>query len=119
MWKKIFKAKKISTEETTKKPIQILFEIDNSDKFTVDLIINDKSVEMADNLGLLLFLINEGYYVQYFLDMLTDLSKQDSNNGIFVQKTISNWSNKIVESENNHIAIDEPIIKPSQFGVGK
>lgn len=117
MWKKLFRLNKEIKETNIKKPVSITFEIDENNQFSVDLSIGNRSLVLAENLGLLLFLINEGYYVQSFLDILVDISKQHHDNAIFAQTTISHWSNKIMEHDQDQA--DVPIIKPSQFGVVK
>ncbi|NBT07536.1 MAG: hypothetical protein EBS98_01920 [Chitinophagia bacterium] len=64
----------------------------------------------------MLFLLNEGYYVQLILDVLLKISKQDVNNNIFVQNVISNWSSRISDNlSSNDNDSDEPIIKPTHF----
>jgi hypothetical protein len=61
-----------------------------------------------------LFLLNEGYYVQTFMDLITDLSHD--NNTKFSQKVISSWADKINTSNSyDNKAEDEPLIKPTYF----
>lgn len=121
MWKNIFRSNKATkakvADPINTKPVLITLEIDENNKFNVNLVVNDKSLDLAEDLGLFLFLINEGYYVQAFLDSLMDLAKKNHNDALFAQTVISHWSNKIIENDKNET--DEPIIKPSQFGVVK
>lgn len=116
----LFKNKKNSSQfnHTTN---SIVFEIDKNNKINLKVFINDTNIESADKLGVLLFLLNEGYYVQGFLDILSDLSKQDPNNDEFVKKIINSWSTKVTEiaEYESQLNINEPIIKPTQFNVEK
>lgn len=92
----------------------LIFELDENNQSHVSLAISNDDAESAKQLGIMLFLLNEGYYVQLILDVLLKISKQDVNNNIFVQNVIANWSSRIndnLTSEND----DEPIIKPTYF----
>lgn len=92
----------------------LIFELDENNQSHVSLAISNDDPESAKQLGIMLFLLNEGYYVQLILDVLLKISKQDVDNNIFVQNVISNWSSRIndnLTSDND----DEPIIKPTYF----
>lgn len=107
--------------KTDSKTNSILLQIDHDNKVNLKVFINNNTIESADRFGLLLFLLNEGYYVQGFLDILSDLSKQNPYNDKFVKQTISSWSNKITESAEleSNINSNDPVIKPTEFNVGK
>lgn len=96
----------------------IVFTVNENNQISLTVDIKNSSLEAAQKLGLLLFLVNEGYYVQSFLDIISDLSKTHKNSALFQQQVISTWSEKITES-NMHEATqhldDIPIIKPTQF----
>lgn len=93
----------------------ILFRIDNNQETDFKFDINNYSKDSAEKLGLLLFLISEGYYVQSFLDSLTSLYKDDKNKQEFVQQVVGSWATNISANETYEASNAEPIIKPSQF----
>ncbi|NCA30799.1 MAG: hypothetical protein EBS93_08795 [Chitinophagia bacterium] len=94
----------------------LIFELDENNQSHVSLAISNDDTESAKQLGIMLFLLNEGYYVQLILDVLLKISKQDVNNNIFVQNVISNWSSRISDNlSSNDNDSDEPIIKPTHF----
>jgi hypothetical protein len=98
------------TDNTNK----ILFEIDENHKINIKLDLGNFTDDSAEQLGLVLFLLNEGYYVQTFMDLITDLSHD--NNTKFSQKVISSWADKINTSNSyDNKAEDEPLIKPTYF----
>lgn len=99
--------------ETTKTNNSILFYLDQNQKINLDIDINNISADDAKQFGLLLFLINEGYYVQSFLDIISDIAKKHSDKTQFAQNVISTWSNAIIE--NDKVTDQDPIIKPTQF----
>jgi hypothetical protein len=112
--KSLFTQKEQQKESQKSKSNYLIFELDENNQSHISLAINNDDLESAKQLGIMLFLINEGYYVQLILDVLLKISKQDINHNIFVQKVISDWSSHINDnllSENN----DEPIIKPTHF----
>lgn len=90
----------------------ITFELDQDNKPHVLLDLDNLSTESAKQLGILLFLLNEGYYVQPVLDVLLAISKQDVQKNLFVQTVMSNWSSHIAADNKK---IEEPLIKPTQF----
>jgi hypothetical protein len=91
----------------------ILFYLDQDQKINLDIDINNISSEDAKQFGLLLFLINEGYYVQSFLDKISDIAKKHADKTEFIQTVISVWSHAIIE--NDKVVEQDPIIKPTQF----
>lgn len=92
----------------------ISFDIDTTQKVRVKMDIYNTSSDDADRLGLCLFLMNEGYYVQSLLDIMSDIAKEDPNKARFIQQAISVWSAKILEADHVEYS-DQPIIKPTQF----
>lgn len=104
-----------STNETTN---SIVFESDSNNMAHIKIFINDPSRDAADKFGLLLYLLNEGYYVQHTLDILSNLSKEHHNNE-FITATINSWSNKVTDNTKNELYINDPIIKPTQFNINK
>ena len=111
MWKKLFA--KTKTEEISENTLSnsIVFNIDNDNKVNLTIDIKNTSLESADKLGFLLFLINEGYYVQSFLDIISDLSKKNIDHALFAQKTINSWSTRITDNADDN----DPIVKPTEF----
>ena len=97
----------------------IVFKIDQDQKIHLHIDAHNFSSKDADKFALLLFLLNEGYYIQTFLDLITDFAKHNPRQAEFVQQIISSWSNKITEN-NTYANIEtdiqeEPLIKPTQF----
>ena len=95
----------------------IVFKIDQDQKIHLHIDVHNFSSKDADKFSLLLFLLNEGYYIQTFLDLVTDFAKQNPQHAEFVQQIVSGWSSKITENstyieDSNE---EEPLIKPTQF----
>lgn len=98
----------------------IYFRIDPDTEHT-DIFIDIQNISKnnAQKLGNVLFLLNEGYYVQSFLDIINQLSKSESdiNKTKFLKQIIDVWASKVLEAntieENN--TKDSPIIKPTCF----
>jgi hypothetical protein len=107
----------INTSKTDTTNNSIIFHLDQNQKINVDIDLNNLSTEDAKQFGLLLFLINEGYYVQSFLDIISNISKVDTTKTEFVQSVISSWSNAIIENDNYVKNNQDPIIKPTQFNI--
>jgi hypothetical protein len=111
---KLFKPKHHSSDKVSCN--SITFKIDQDQKIHLHIDIENLSSADANKFGLMLFLLNEGYYVQTFMDLMTDLSKQDLTKAQFVQQVIGNWSKQITESNEYEDKLDnEPIIKPTLF----
>jgi len=115
---KLFKIKE-STENDSLFNI-ILFQIDENQKVHLKVNIDNFSEEAAKKFGFLLFLLNEGYYVQTFMDLISDFSKESLTKAQFCQQVIGSWSNKIAESDKYELDHqDEPMIKPTSFNNAK
>lgn len=95
---------------------EIIFTIDQDQVINLQLNFNHYTKESAEKLALLLFFMNEGYYVQSLLDSLFAFAK-DNNQHQFVQQTISAWSAhlKSADQYEDNNSNDNPIIKPTQF----
>lgn len=111
--KSIFYQRKFISNNT------IIFSVDTDNNNDFKLEINHYSKEAAEKFGVLLFLINEGYYVQSILDSLSSLSKENEEKSQFVQQAIYNWSSHIKASDGYSSTNDEPIVKPTQFNTTK
>lgn len=111
------KNKTISKEQNNNNTVS--FEVDEDKKIDVILQLNDLSIEAASQFGFFLFLLNEGYYVQTIIDILSEMCKEGGEKAIFSQRVISTWSQKILENDkyNSDINNNDPIIKPTQFHV--
>ena len=100
------------TDNTNK----ILFEIDENHKINIKLDLGNFTDDSAEQLGLVLFLLNEGYYVQTLMDLITDLSNENNEKLKFAQKIINSWVEKINTSNSYEAkSEDEPLIKPTYF----
>lgn len=119
MWKNWIKK-----TEPTPTPVQnknflnsIIFEIDEESKINVKLNIQNNVVDNGKSFGLLLFLVNEGYYVESTLNLLHGLANLNAENASFIQETISSWSDYISKDINRDI--QDPMIKPTEFNINK
>jgi hypothetical protein len=82
----------------------------------VKIHLNITSNEAAKQFGEMLFLLNEGYYVQSILDIFTDISKTDDKYAKFIHGIISSWSERVLEMEHHEKnSLDTPIISPTYF----
>ena len=64
----------------------------------------------------MLFLLNEGCYIQSILDIFDEMAKTDTGSAKFIQPIISQWSTRVLELENNQIDLSQkPIISPTYF----
>ena len=94
----------------------VTFKIDQDQKIHLHIDIEYLSSVDASKFGFMLFLLNEGYYIQTFIDLMTDLSKQDLTKAQFVQQVIGSWSKQMTESDEYENKLDnEPIVKPTLF----
>lgn len=105
--------KQEESPQSEKKSNYLIFELDENNQSHISLGISNDDDESAKQLGIMLFLLNEGYYVQLILDVLLKIAKQDVSNNKFIQNVIANWSSRI----NDNINDNEPIIKPTQFNM--
>lgn len=108
---------KIFQPTQTKHGNNIIVNVDDEHKINLSIDMNNFSSEAAEQFGMMLFLLNEGYYMQTLMDLVIDLSKSNNEHAVFAQKILSSWSNKI--TLNNHASQndEEPIVKPSFFNV--
>ena len=113
MFKNLFKPK---LKEEIQDTNSICFSIDKKGEISLKIDLRNTDELSAEKLATVLFYINEGYYVQSILDNLTELSIKNNTYLKFIQKTISLWSNKIIENDNiiNNYQ-DKPIISPGEF----
>lgn len=78
--------------------------------------INNHSPEASTQFGEMLFLLNEGCYIQSILDIFDEMAKTDTGSAKFIQPIISQWSTRVLELENNQIDLSQkPIISPTYF----
>jgi hypothetical protein len=90
----------------------VTFELDADNKPHVLLDLDNLSTESAKQLGILFYLLNEGYYIQPVLDVLLAISKQDVEKNLFTQTVLNSWNSHI---NTNSTKSEEPLIKPTQF----
>ena len=112
--KNLFENKKLS-ESTNKKENSITFFIDDDDKIKIRIFIDDTSSKSSEHFGFLLYLINEGYYIQSILDTLFEMSQSYPDYSFFISKVIEEWSKKIKNDTEYKNEENKPIIGPSQF----
>lgn len=94
----------------------ITISCDSSGVSKVKIIVNNNSIESAKQFGEMLFLLNEGFYTQSFLDILNEIVESDKNYTIFVSSIIDKWSNKVTEIENIENSLsNKPIVPPTFF----
>jgi len=112
--KNLFVNKKLS-EPTNRKENSITFFIDDDDKLKIRIFIDDTSPKSSEYFGFLLYLINEGYYVQSILDTLFEMSEAYPDYGVFISSVIQEWSKKIKDEPEYKGEQHKPIIGASQF----
>lgn len=117
MWKNWLKKIQPTPSQQSTPLNSIIFEVDKESKINVRINIQDNTIENGKAFGLLLFLINEGYYVESTLNLLSSLSDLNPNNANFIQQTLSSWSNYVSEDINHDI--QDPVIKPTEFNINK
>jgi len=105
-----------SNKSKAKNNNSIIFEMEENSAIKIHINIYNKSIKDAEQLGLALFLINEGYYIKDLLDIINDMYKNHPNDKDFMQTAITSWSNCI---SNNDDANESPIIKPTEFNISK
>lgn len=91
----------------------ISFDLDSDGKVHFNINLLDESKESAEKLGLMLFMINEGHYIQHILSSLDSLTK-DPLSSHFAQQVIKTWSQHISKEEKDQ---EKPIISPSSFNI--
>lgn len=89
----------------------ISFDLDANGKVYFDINVLDESKEAAEKLGIMLFMINEGYYVQHILNSLDIIMKNPSSEN-FAKQIISSWSEQISKEDQ-----EDPIVSPSSFNI--
>lgn len=101
--------------EKNKSTVQntISFDLDSDGKVHFDIHVLDESKEAAEKLGLMLFMINEGYYVQHIINSLDTLMKNPASSQ-FAQQIISTWSQHIT---NDTLDQENPIVSPLSFNI--
>jgi hypothetical protein len=81
----------------------------------ITIFIDDTSSKSSEHFGFLLYLINEGYYIQSILDTLFEMSQSYPDYSFFISKVIEEWSKKIKNDTEYKNEENKPIIGPSQF----
>ena len=94
----------------------ISFIFDDDNNVFLKISIKDFNQILSIKFGDLLFHMNEGYYAQSMMEIMTEIGSQGPEQFSFVKKAINQWGNKVLEAEKledeNSI---KPIISPSEF----
>lgn len=104
------KSKKIDTSNS------IIFSIDENGKVHLDISINQTSDYHSEKFGYLLYLINEGFYLQSMIDAVVGLSDSKPEYTKFLECTIKSWNSHASKKDTHPININNPIVSPSKFG---
>lgn len=91
----------------------IYFDLDNDDHIHFDIETLDRTDETAQKIGLMLYMINEGHYVQNIINSLDTLVKTPEHSR-FAQQIIHTWSQQISKDSKNQ---EEPVVSPSSFNI--
>jgi len=106
-------------EETKPTPIEdnlLIIACDPHGTNKVRITINNKSLESAKEFGEMLFLLNEGLYIQPILDVLNEIVKTEPSYATFTQSVINKWSNKVIEIEDvEEDLLNQPVVSPTFF----
>ena len=100
----------------------IVFILDPKNKediVDIKLYINDTSDESAKQFGTLLYSINESFYAKSFLQMMSDITKDNPEYSTFMNIAIKRWSDFFHNVKNQETTedqnSDDPIVPPSYF----
>lgn len=118
--KKYFSTKQEQkAEEPKPTPVEdnlLVISCDSHGTSKVKITVNNKSFESAKQFGELLFLLNEGFYVQPILDVLNDIIKTEPAYATFIQSILNRWSTKVTEIEDvEEDLLNQPVISPTFF----
>lgn len=98
---------------------QIIISCDQTGMVKVKITISNLDANAAVDFGKTLFLINEGFYVQFILDILEEMKNSDANHAEFVEQIIATWSGCVVNIESlEKDADNQPIVSPTLFDKG-
>ena len=118
--KKYFSTKQEQkVEEPKPVPIEdnlLIISCDSHGTTKIKITVNNKSFESAKHFGEMLFLLNEGFYVQTILDVLNEIIKTEPAYATFIQSIINKWSTKVIEIEDvEEDLLNQPVISPTFF----
>lgn len=98
---------------------QIIISCDQNGLVKVKITISHVGTNAAKDFGKMLFLMNEGFYVQSILDIIKEIKESGSDTNEFIEQMISSWSECVVSIESMEKDEDnQPIISPTLFDKG-
>jgi hypothetical protein len=98
---------------------QLIISCDEDGLVKVKIAINHVGKQASTNFGNMLFLMNEGYYVQSILDIFEEIKDSNTDHAKFIEDITNTWSmcmlqiQKLEEEEENN-----PIVSPTFFDKG-
>lgn len=116
--KNIFTNKKFPDIDTVTndEKFYISFSVDSKDNLLIRMIIRETNTETSNQLGDLLFNLNEGYLAQSILEVMNEIATHDTDHYLCIKNIIHRWSKNILNLENkNESSLNEPIVNPSSF----
>lgn len=115
LYNKYFNKKNINTNKNKSSVNSITFTIDHSDNIKVYFAFDDPSPDSPSKVGDFLYHLSNGHYVNYILDILLNISKQQPEHKDYVWSIINAWSLNLSSYDAPTETNDQPIIKPSLF----
>lgn len=90
---------------------QILLEIKEDGSLSMECMLENNDQNNAIYLAKFLYELNSGQYIQNFINLLTDIGKNNKEYESFIDKTLNAMTFYILKNEK----YNKPIISPSQF----
>lgn len=113
-------SKKISQNTSDKEENRFVVNIKKDGTVFLDFILPHIDDKDCENFALVLYLLNEGMYIQSILDSLSEIRQKDKESIAIVNKIISSWSKLVNQygiSEQVNI-YEKPVVSPTQFYKG-
>jgi hypothetical protein len=114
LYNKYFK-KNINANPEKKSVNSITFTIDDSDNIKVYFVFDDPSPDSTAKVGDFLYHLSNGHYINYILDILLNISKQQPEHRDYIWNIINSWSLNLSNYDSANPTNDQPIVRPSLF----
>lgn len=98
-------------------PNIITFSIDEWDRCSIEIKLNNNQEKISSNFGKMLYAINTGLYEAKILDTIVDISKKNPMMSETIKNILSAWGLMLTKNLTNDTAIAEtpvPYIKPTE-----
>jgi hypothetical protein len=101
----------------------LIFSIDKAGHINLDFVFANQSDLDAKNLAILLYELNRGIYVDSIIKIMVEISKNNISARSFINEVFSRWYVDIAKENLANLDTltlnNDPIIKPSEFGISK